>query len=89
MDAIGEKDTKLALDILESGSQLDVNELVSVDMFNDTFTWAPLHAAAYYGESKVVKALMAQGAKVEVHDTWYSGTPLAWAAFGGKHLTQP
>lgn len=84
MDAIGEKDTKLALDILESGSQLDVNELVSVDMFNDTFTWAPLHAAAYYGESKVVKALMAQGAKVEVHDTWYSGTPLAWAAFGDR-----
>ncbi|KAM3580082.1 hypothetical protein VKS41_007323 [Umbelopsis sp. WA50703] len=84
MNAISEKDTKLALEILESGSQLDVNELVSVDMFNDTFTWAPLHAAAYYGESKVVRALMTQGANVEIHDTWYSGTPLAWAAFGDR-----
>jgi hypothetical protein len=29
---------------------------------------------------------MTQGANVEIHDTWYSGTPLAWAAFGGEYL---
>lgn len=84
MTAISEKNTKLAVEILESDSPINVNELVSVDMFNDTFTWSPLHAAAYYGETKVIKALMAKNANVEIHDTWYEGTPLAWSAFGGN-----
>jgi hypothetical protein len=84
MNAITEKNTKLALEILEVEPSIDVNELVSVDMFNETFTWSALHAAAYYGETKVIKALMAKDANVDIHDTWYSGTPLAWAAFGGK-----
>lgn len=88
MDAIGDKNTKLALEILDSEPSFNVNELVSVDMFNETFTWSPLHAAAYYGETKVIRALMAHNAQVDIHDTWYSGTPLAWAAFGGKACAQ-
>jgi ankyrin repeat protein len=84
MTAISEKNSKLAVEILESDSSINVNELVSVDMFNDTFTWSPLHAAAYYGETKVIKALMAKNANIEIHDTWYEGTPLAWSAFGGN-----
>ncbi|GAB5593723.1 hypothetical protein Unana1_08623 [Umbelopsis nana] len=84
MDAIGDKNTKLALEILDSEPSFNVNELVSVDMFNETFTWSPLHAAAYYGETKVIRALMAHNAQVDIHDTWYSGTPLAWAAFGDR-----
>ncbi|KAH8553124.1 hypothetical protein BGW37DRAFT_439314 [Umbelopsis sp. PMI_123] len=84
MSAIADKNTKLALEILESDSPINVNELVSVDMFNDTFNWCPLHAAAYYGETKVIKALMAKNANIEVHDTWYEGTPLAWSAFGDR-----
>jgi wobble nucleotide-excising tRNase len=49
-----------------------------------TFTWSALHAAAYYGSSKVIQALMEHNANVEIQDTWYQGRPLAWAAFGGK-----
>ncbi|KAG5458875.1 MAG: hypothetical protein BJ554DRAFT_820 [Olpidium bornovanus] len=53
-------------------------------MFGDTFTWSLLHAAAYHGNSKAVKLLMTvDGADVEARDTWYQGTPLAWAAFSG------
>ncbi|KAI9277980.1 Bromodomain-containing protein [Umbelopsis sp. AD052] len=84
MTAISEKNSKLAVEILESDSPINVNELVSVDMFNDTFTWSPLHAAAYFGETKVIKALMAKNANIEIHDTWYEGTPLAWSAFGDR-----
>lgn len=62
---------------------LDANQLIECNMFNSNFTWGPLHAAAYGGEPKIIKTLIAHGADVELHDTWYSGTPLAWAAFAG------
>jgi len=54
-----------------------------------TFTWSALHAAAYYGASKVIQLLMEHNANVEIQDTWYKGRPLAWAAFGGKYLPIP
>lgn len=51
-------------------------------MFNAHFTWAPLHAAAYYGSSKIIDELVQAGGNIEIEDTWYKGRPLAWAAFG-------
>ena len=74
----------------------NVNFLHKVHMFNETFKWAPLHAACYYGNSKMIDLLMEAGADVEQKDTWYQGVchyqkfislfyqrPLAWAAFAG------
>ncbi|KAI7905845.1 uncharacterized protein BX663DRAFT_497836 [Cokeromyces recurvatus] len=84
MQAISKKDSKRALELLEEDKDLNPNELIEVEMFNDKFTWAPIHAAAYYGDVKLVESLLARGANVELNDTWYSATPLGWAAFGDK-----
>jgi ankyrin repeat protein len=84
MQAITKKETKRSLELLEEDQDLDPNELVAVEMFNDKFTWSPLHAASYYGDVKLVEALIQRGANVELNDTWYSATPLGWAAFGDK-----
>lgn len=84
MAAISRRETKRCLEILAEDPNLDPNELISVEMFNDKFTWAPLHAASYYGDVKLVEALLARGADIELNDTWYSATPLGWAAFGDR-----
>lgn len=84
MTSITKRETKRCLELLEEDQDLDPNELVSVEMFNDTFTWSPLHAASYYGDVKVVESLLARGADIELNDTWYSATPLGWAAFGDR-----
>lgn len=84
MAAISRRETKRCLEILEEDPNIDPNELISVEMFNDKFTWGPLHAASYYGDVKLVEALLAKGADIELNDTWYSATPLGWAAFGDR-----
>ncbi|PHZ14019.1 Bromodomain-containing protein [Rhizopus microsporus ATCC 52813] len=85
MTAIIKREVKKALELLDTDPQIDPNELVPAEMFNDKFTWGPLHAACYYGDIKLVEALIAKGAEVEKQDTWHSATPLGWAAFGDKH----
>lgn len=84
MEAISKKDTKRSMELLEEDPDLNPNELVEVEMFSDKFTWSPLHAAAYYGDVKLADALISRGADVELNDTWYSATPLGWAAFGDR-----
>ncbi|KAI8975321.1 hypothetical protein BDF20DRAFT_914267 [Mycotypha africana] len=85
MQAIYKKETKKALELINAADKnINPNELISVEMFNDSFTWSPLHAAAYYGDIKVIDALMAKGANIEINDTWYSATPLSWAAYNDK-----
>ncbi|KAG0057781.1 hypothetical protein BGZ83_003680 [Gryganskiella cystojenkinii] len=69
-----------------TAKNVNPDTLFESDIFEDgPFTWSALHAAAYYGSSKVVEILMEHNANVELQDTWYKGRPLAWAAFGG-HL---
>jgi ankyrin repeat protein len=84
MESISKRETKRSMELLEEDPNLDPNELVAVEMFNDKFTWSPLHAASYYGDVKLVEALILRGGNVEINDTWYSATPLGWAAFGDK-----
>lgn len=89
MAAIEKSQSKRVQEILEENPSLDVNELVEVEMFNDKFKWAPLHAAAYYGDVKICQALIQRGADVELNDTWYHATPVGWAAFGGNRFFIP
>ncbi|KAL1915839.1 uncharacterized protein VTP21DRAFT_6227 [Calcarisporiella thermophila] len=83
-DAIERKDIKQIRTFIQTHADaFDPNMLWENEMFGEKFTWAPLHCAAYSGSVRVVKLLMEAGAEVDIRDTWYGGTPLAWAAFGG------
>ncbi|KAI8822945.1 uncharacterized protein EV422DRAFT_522775 [Fimicolochytrium jonesii] len=62
----------------------DINALGETNLFGKAFTWAPLHAAAYYGNPEMVELLIERGANVELSDTWYHSRPLGWAAYAGN-----
>ncbi|KAI8909038.1 hypothetical protein EDD86DRAFT_206765 [Gorgonomyces haynaldii] len=81
MDAITKGELKRVQKLIPQVA--DVNQLYPCLLFKDNkFTWAPLHAAAYAGNSRVIELLVEAGGNLEVEDTWYRGRPLAWAAFG-------
>jgi peptide-methionine (S)-S-oxide reductase len=44
----------------------------------------PLHQAVAAGHADVVKLLASRGARLDIKDTLYSGTPLDWAIYLGK-----
>src|SRR5712671_6327594 len=44
----------------------------------------PLHQAVWSGHSEVVRLLVERGARLDVRDTVYQGTPLGWAIHGGR-----
>jgi ankyrin repeat protein len=48
----------------------------------------PLHPAALAGHDAVVRLLVERGAKLDIEDTMYHGTPLAWAKHGGRVQTE-
>lgn len=51
--------------------KIDVNVLTETNLYGSKFSWAPLHAAAYFGQSDVVEQLIAHGADIELSDKWY------------------
>jgi ankyrin repeat protein len=44
----------------------------------------PLHQAALAGHGEVVRLLVERGARLDLKDTIYRGTPLDWAVHGGQ-----
>jgi hypothetical protein len=44
----------------------------------------PLHHAALHGHLDVVRLLVERGARLDVHDRLWDGTPLGWARHGGQ-----
>jgi ankyrin repeat protein len=44
----------------------------------------PLHQAALAGHEAVVRLLVERGARVDIQDTVWQGTPLGWAVHGGR-----
>jgi hypothetical protein len=44
----------------------------------------PLHQAALYGHELVVRLLVERGARLDLQDTVYHGTPADWAQHGGQ-----
>lgn len=44
----------------------------------------PLHQAVWAGHEAVVRLLVERGAKLDIKDTIYEGTPLGWAEYGGR-----
>jgi ankyrin repeat protein len=44
----------------------------------------PLHQAVWAGHEPVVRLLVERGARLDVKDTLYEGTPLGWAEYGGR-----
>jgi hypothetical protein len=45
----------------------------------------PLHQAAVNGHLEVVKLLVARGARIDIKDILWGGTPAGWAGYAGKH----
>ena len=43
-----------------------------------------LHHAVWSGSIETVKVLVEAGAKLDIKDTIYDGTPLGWAEYGKK-----
>jgi len=44
----------------------------------------PLHQAALAGHDAVVRLLVERGARLDIRDTIYAGTPLGWAEYSGR-----
>jgi ankyrin repeat protein len=44
----------------------------------------PLHQAVWSGHDAVVRLLVERGARLDIRDTIYDGTPLGWAEYGGR-----
>ena len=44
----------------------------------------PLHQAALAGRDDVVRLLVTRGARLDIRDTIYNGTPLGWSLRGGR-----
>jgi ankyrin repeat protein len=44
----------------------------------------PLHQAVWSGHKEVVRLLVERGARLDIKDTIYQGTPLGWARHGGR-----
>ena len=45
----------------------------------------PIHQAALQGHAEVVRVLAEHGARLDLRDTIYHGTPLGWAVHGGRN----
>lgn len=44
----------------------------------------PLHQAVWSSHDTVVRLLVERGARLDIKDTVYAGTPLGWAIYGGR-----
>ena len=44
----------------------------------------PLHQAVWSDHADVVRLLVERGARLDIQDTVYHGTPLGWAIHGGR-----
>lgn len=44
----------------------------------------PLHQAVWAGHADVVRMLVERGARLDIKDTLYQGTPLGWALYGKR-----
>jgi ankyrin repeat protein len=44
----------------------------------------PLHHAVWNDKADVVRLLVERGARLDIRDTVYDGTPLGWANYGGR-----
>jgi ankyrin repeat protein len=44
----------------------------------------PLHQAVWSDHADVVRLLVERGARLDIRDTVYQGTPLGWANYGGR-----
>src|SRR5207244_5236276 len=44
----------------------------------------PLHQAVWSDHADVVRLLVERGARLDIRDTIYQGTPLGWAVYGGR-----
>jgi peptide-methionine (S)-S-oxide reductase len=65
--------------VIDAGADIDA---YSPENFHRHAT--PLHQAVYYGHLDVVRALVEAGARLDIRDHGYQGTPLEWAEYAER-----
>ena len=92
LPAADEKDRQAALALAAQLGQADVVRLlldagVDPNRYNPSGFHShatPLHQAVWSGADEVVRLLVERGARLDIKDTLYEGTPLAWALHGNR-----
>jgi ankyrin repeat protein len=92
LDVAGPGERHLALALAAQSGHADVVGLLldageDPNRFNPKGTHAhsmPIHQAALAGHDAVVRLLVERGARTDVEDLIYHGTPLGWAEHGGQ-----
>jgi ankyrin repeat protein len=72
--------------LLPAASSLDRHRAEDPNRYNPIGNHGhstPLHQAVWAGHDAVVRMLVERGARLDIKDTIYEGTPLGWAEFGG------
>ncbi|KAJ3126089.1 hypothetical protein HK098_007887 [Nowakowskiella sp. JEL0407] len=82
IDAISQRSIIKLNDLLPSSH---INDYSTITLFENTFDWCPIHAAAFCGDTEILALMIKYGGDIHLRDKWYSGNTLSWATFGG-HL---
>jgi len=85
-------DRHRALALATQGGRLEIVRLLldageDPNRYNPKGTHAhstPLHQAVWSGSDAIVRLLVERGARLDIKDTIYQGTPLGWAEYGGR-----
>ncbi len=91
-DRLTDQDLTVIFDAATSGQADAVALMLDLGFSPDIrkFDEHPLHAAAYHGNTAVVRLLLDAGADVDARDTRFDATPLAFATVGsGERAGQP
>jgi ankyrin repeat protein len=92
LEAAGPDDRHRALVLAAQLGHVDILRLLldageDPDRYNPVGNHAhstPLHQAVWSGHEAVVRLLVERGARLDIRDTIYGGTPLGWAEHGGR-----
>ncbi len=85
MDSLTREDRNAIVSVVADGNAASVELMLSLGWsLTDESIWGgtPLHWAAWHGRTAMVALLLERGAPVNVRDSTYGSSPIAWASHG-------